>query len=231
MREAHENFRDGQLVPGAGPSLAELARTALAGATVATLATRGCRAPRTLTVVSIQDQPDGRPVVRVDDGSPAVQLLASCPVATVSVAGPAPYRALDLTGAFQPVRAPREGARAYRLSLLSARLTGSAPVPIPLGAFRAAEADPLLPHAPAALHHLEQSHTDELLACVRAHGHDAQTVVPRALDRYGIELTAISAYGVGVVRLAFPGGPVDRLEQVATGLRLLLTCRCGGQGH
>ena len=215
----------------AEPSLAEQARTALAVATAATLETSGCRVPRTLTVVLIKDRPDGRPLVHLDDASPTVRLLAAFPVATVSIAGPAPFRSLDLTGPFQHIRSDRDGCRTYRLSLLSARLIGSTSVPVPLGEFHAAEPDPLRRHAPAALNHLERAHSDELLACVRAHGYLAQAVVPRRLDRYGVELAIIIADGVCVMRLPFPGGPVDNLEQVATGLRLLLTCRCGSRSQ
>ena len=72
-------------------------------------------------------------------------------------------------------------------TLLSARLVGGTSVPIPLGAFHAAEPDPLREQVPAATRHLEESHGAELLACVRANGHDAQAVVPRALDRAGGE--------------------------------------------
>lgn len=215
----------------AAPSLAEQARTALAVAIAATLKTSGCRVPRTLTLVSIQDQPDGRPLVHLDGASPTVRLLATVPVATVSIAAPAPFRALDLTGPFQHIRSDRDGCRAYRLSLLSARFIGSTSIPVSLGAFHAAEPDPLRLLAPAALNHLEAAHADELLACVRAHGYLADVVVPRGLDRYGVELALISAQGVRLVRLPFPGGPVENLEQVAAGLRLLLTCRCGGRSQ
>ena len=213
------------------PSPAELARTALADARAATLVTTGCPTPGTLTVVPIEDQADGRPLVRLERSSPTVRLLASCPVVTLSLPGPAPYRAVDLIGPLNPCRAGRDGARSYRLSLLSARLVAPSgqSVAIPLGEFQAAEPDPLRSCAAAALQHLETWHADDLLACVRAHGgDDVLAVVPRALDRYGIELAALGADGVRRVRLDFPGGPVDNLDQVTTDLRILLTCRCRG---
>ncbi len=214
-----------------GPSLAELARTALAGATAGTLATGRCPTPPSLTLVSIEDQPDGRPLVRLEQGSPTARLVATRPVATLSVPGPDPFHALDLIGPMNPCRPNRDGTRTYRMSLLSVRLVGATTVPLPLGEFCAAEPDPLRDRAPAALRHLETAHPEELVACVQAHGHDAQAVVPRALDRYGVELAAIGPDGVRRVRLAFPGGPIDDLDQVNTGLRLLLTCRCDGSSH
>jgi hypothetical protein len=213
------------------PSPAELARTALADASAATLVTAGCPTPGTLTVVPIEDQPDGRPLVWLERSSPTVRLLVSCPVVTLSLPAPAPYRALDLVGPLTPCRSRTDGARSYRLSLLSARLVASCgqPVPIPVGEFEAAEPDPLRSCAAEALQHLEAWHAEELLACVRAHGgDDVLAVVPRVLDRYGIELAALGPDGVRRVRLEFPGGPVDHLDQVTTDLRILLTCRCRG---
>ncbi len=103
---------------------------------------------------------------------------------------------------------------------------------VPLNEFKAAEPDPLWRQAPQALEHLGEAHAPELLACVRAHGlPEAEAVVPRALDRYGLELAVICAAGIRTVRLPFPGGPVDSLQEVTEGLRVLLTCRCGTCGH
>ena len=191
------------------PSPAELARTALAApaprpssppAARHRARSRSCRS-RT---------GDGRPLVRLERSSPTVRLLASCPVVTLSLPGPAPYRAVDLIGPLNPCRAGRDGARSYRLSLLSARLVAPSgqSVPIPLGEFQAAEPDPLRSCAAAALQHLETWHADDLLACVRAHGgDDVLAVVPRALDRYGIELASLGPDGVRRVRLRLPRRP------------------------
>ena len=78
------------------------------------------------------------------------------------------------------------------------------------------------------LHHLETAHSADLLACTRAQGHDdVHAAVPRAIDRYGVELAALRSDGVRLLRLDFPDGPVDRLDRLTTGLRYLLTCRCG----
>jgi Protein of unknown function (DUF2470) len=108
----------------------------------------------------------------------------------------------------------------------------STSVAVPLGEFKAADPDPLWRHAPQALSHLAEAHADELLACVRAHGlPETEAVVPRSLDRYGLELAAIGADGIRTVRLPFPGGPLRSLQEVTDGLRVLLTCRCGSCRH
>ena len=68
------------------PTLAEQARTALAVAGAATLLTQGCPTrPSTTTLVSVEDRPDGRPLVHLDDSSPVVRELAACRVATVGI--------------------------------------------------------------------------------------------------------------------------------------------------
>ena len=73
----------------------------------------------------------------------------------------------------------------------------------------------------------------ELVGCVRAHGLPlADWVVPRGLDRYGLELLVLTPGGVETIRLAFPGGPVASLEQAPASIRVALTCRCqSAPGH
>jgi hypothetical protein len=185
-------------------------------------------ASQSLTIVKVTDQPDGQPVVELEPSSSIVRLLAWWPVVTVCVPGPGPFKALHLTGTAKIQESLDERWRAYRLALLSTRLVSSTSVTVPLREFKAAEPDPLWRHAPQALEHLGEAHAPELLACVRAHGRpEAEAVVPRALDCYGLELSAIDADGIRTVRLPFPGGPVRSLEEVTDGLRVLLTCRCG----
>jgi hypothetical protein len=185
-----------------------------------------------VTVVKVSDQPDGQPVVELEPESSMVRLLGWWPVVTVCVPGPAPYRALHLTGTARSHEPLDQRLRAYRLSLLSTRLVSRASVTVPLREFRTAEPDPLWRQAPAALQHLGEAHAPELLACIRAHGvPEAEAVVPRALDRYGLEVAVIRQDGIGSVRLPFPGGPVCSLQEVTDGLRVLLTCRCGRCGH
>lgn len=216
------------------PSTAELARTALARARVATLTSRG-RGPSvdSLAVVSVDGSASGEPLLQLERTSPMVRRLAACPVATIAIAAPSPFVSLQLTGPAMQCKGDGEDLRSFRLSLLSARLVAwRKVVPVPLGAFHAASADPLWPHAVQVLDHLGQAHAPELLACARAHGQpQVQAVEPRAIDRYGLELALITAVGVTTLRLPFPGGPVESLAEVTVGLRAVLTCRCGDSFH
>ena len=215
------------------PTLAQQARTALAQARVGSLVGRATSPTAgALTIVKVTDQPDGQPVVELEPGSSMVRLLSWWPVVTVSVRGPGPYQALHLTVTAKAAAAVDESLRAYRISLLSTRLVSATSVTVPLAEFKAAEPDPLWQHAPQALAHLDEAHSAELLACVRAHGlPEAEAAVPRALDCYGFELAAIGADGIRTVRLPFPGGPVRSLQEVSESLRVLLTCRCGSCRH
>jgi hypothetical protein len=210
-----------------GPSLAEQARTVLAGSSVATLVTRGCPGARALAPVRVEDGRDGNPSLWLEEDSPAVRQLGDRRVVSLLLPAPAPFRFLELTGLLRtsPVACP--GHLAYRLSLLSVRFAGRTSASVRVADFVAARPDPLRDHAQAVLQHLERAHAGELLACLHAHGlHDAVAVVPRGLDRYGVSLSALCRDGVRSLRLEFPNGPVDRLEDVALGLRVQLTCRC-----
>ena len=70
----------------------------------------------------------------------------------------------------------------------------------------------------------------ELTECVRAHGLvQADWVVPRGLDRYGLELLVFTTDGIAAVRLSFPDGPVRTLDEVPDSIRAVLTCRCGSR--
>ena len=73
----------------------------------------------------------------------------------------------------------------------------------------------------------------ELVHCVRAHGMaGAEWVIPRDLDRYGLELLVLATDGISAVRLSFPDGPVASLDDVPVSLRAALTCHCqAGPGH
>ena len=67
----------------------------------------------------------------------------------------------------------------------------------------------------------------ELVGCVRAHGIvQAEWVIPRGLDRYGLKLLVLTEDGAAAVRLSFPDGPVTSLHEVPASIRTALTCRC-----
>jgi hypothetical protein len=65
--------------------------------------------------------------------------------------------------------------------------------------------DPLWREAPGVLHHLEHGHIGDLIRSVRAHGMpEADWVIPRGLDRYGLELLVLTPEGTAAVWLSFP---------------------------
>ena len=151
----------------------------------------------------------------------------------------APFSALRLTGTVTPVTpvtpvtAGPDGVTACKLTIGSVEFTGAGQPRVPVEDYRAARPDPLWRVAPGILHHLEHGHMSDLVRCVRAHGMArAESVVPRGLDRYGLELLVLTTDGIAAVRLAFPDGPVGSLADVPASLRAALTCRCqGGHGH
>jgi hypothetical protein len=214
------------------PTPPERARTAVARARVATLVTKGCAVrPGTLTVVAMEDQPDGRPVIHLEGSSPTVRELGACRVATLSVASPAPFRSLELTGPLRPCRGTRPGHRTYRLSPLTVRLVGRTSHSLHVSDYHAAQPDPLAGLATEFLHHLADAHASDLLAWIRAQGYEnAEAVLPRGVDRYGIELAVLGTAGVQRARLTFPDGPIENLEQAPQGLLVPLSCRCRGTG-
>lgn len=83
------------------------------------------------------------------------------------------------------------------------------------------------------LRHLEHGHMAELISCIRAHGMPgADWVIPRGLDRYGLEFLVLTTDSVAPVRLSFPDGPVTSLQDIPASIRTALTCRCqSGPDH
>lgn len=213
------------------PSWAERARTALADARLGTLVIRNCRSATTATSVSVDVEPDGRPLVWLDQSTPAVSSLTTCAVATLVTPGPSPGSSLHLVGFYEPV-VRETSRRGYRASLLSVQVTGPTRVVIPIDDFRQAAPDPLHRQAPQVLRHLDQAHADDLLACVRAHGiADARMVAAQALDRYALQLAVVDDHGVRRLRLPFPDGPIDSLDDLPAGFRMPLSCRCTATGQ
>jgi hypothetical protein len=162
------------------------------------------------------------------------QLAARPQTVTVSVPARVPFLALRLTGPAEPAaHDPTAQITAYTVSVRSVEFTGASRVRVPLDQYRAAEPDPLWREAAGVLRHLEQGHMVELIRCIRAHGMpQADWVIPRGLDRYGLEFLVLTPGSVAAVRLSFPDGPITSLQDVPAYIRTALTCRCrSGRGH
>jgi hypothetical protein len=219
---------DFEVLPG--PSLPEVARTALARAPAATVGDAGSRGGlAAMGPVPVRAGPDGNPLLLAATGSPLEQwLTAGREAVTVSVPADAPFSALRLTGTVRLTAPDRAaGITACTVTVRSVELAGPAPTWLPLRQYRAAAADPLWREAPAVLRHLEHGHMADLVGCVRAHGMpEADWIIPQGLDRYGLELLVLTPGGVAAVRLSFPDGPVTSLQDVPASIRTALTCRC-----
>ena len=230
---------DFEVLPG--PSLAELARTALASAAAAEI--DDARSPddpvypaRVPAQVPVRDGRDGSPLLLPVTGSVLEhQLAARTEAVTVTVPAGGPYTALRLVGTARPTaRNRRAGIAACMVDLRSVELVGNAGVrvPVALAEYRSAAPDPLWREAPGVLHHLEHGHMADLIACVRVHGlPQADWVITCGLDRYGLELLVLATDGVAAVRLGFPDGPVSSLQEVPASIRAALTCRCESARH
>jgi hypothetical protein len=219
-----------------GPSLPELARTVLARAATATVtAATVPGGPGAARPVPVRSTRDGSPLLLPAARSPLARWLTASPdpVRVSLPAGP-PFSALRLTGTARPVTVGDEDAiTACMLTIGSIEFTGGGRARVAVAEYRAARPDPLWRMAPGILRHLEDGHMGELVRCVRAHGLPrADWVIPRGLDRYGLELLVLATDGIAAVRLAFPDGPVSCLDDVPASLRTALTCRCqAGPGH
>ncbi len=211
------------------PTIAERARTTAASAVAADLITYARRpgGPRRATVPVVADH-CGRPVLDVGTTAPELARLLARPLATVLLTAPA-CPPVVLHGGAHLVRGPHgPQAVAFRLQIASVRviLGGCRGTLVGPAEYEAAEPDPLRDAAPGVLAHLAGRHRAELRDCVRAQGlADVGFVEPQALDRYGLELLAITEQGATVVRLSFPA-PVIHLKQLPAGVAGALRCRC-----
>jgi hypothetical protein len=208
-----------------GPPLAELARTTIARASAATVACTGSRDIPPIPV-PLSIGPAGLPVLLPSAGSLLGRYLEGSGPAEVLVAVPAdaPFSSLRFSG----VTARSDAG--YLVRLRSAEFSGPVAVPVALEEYTAAEPDPLWREAPAVLEHLERCHMGDLVSCVRAHGMvTAEAVMPRSLDRFGLQLLVLMPSGTAAVRLAFPGGPVSSLREAPASIRAALTCRCASR--
>jgi hypothetical protein len=225
-----------------GPPLPELARTTMARACAAVVSCAGPAELRAATV-PVRVSREGHPILLPRHGSALARLLAEGPaIVTVTIPADTPFEALRLTGMTGPgaragtaslARAADDGESAtYPVTLQSLEFTGVVPAHVALRQYEAASPDPLRHERPTVLRHLERCHMAELVNCVQAHGiAAAEYVIPRGLDRFGLEFLVLTPGGVAAVRLAFPDGPVTSLQQVPASIRAVLTCRCGGSSH
>lgn len=205
-----------------GPPLAELARTTMASVSAAVVTCAAAALPP--ATVPVRAGRKGDPVLLPRPGSMLARRLAAGPtMVTVTVPAETPFSALRLTGMTGP-EAPRD---AYPVILNAVEFTGTVPAQVALAQYEAAAPDPFRREARAILRHLERCHVTELVGCVRAHGiTTAEWVVPRRLDRFGLELLVLAPGGLAAVRLAFPDGPVTKTTDVPLSIRAVLTCRC-----
>jgi hypothetical protein len=212
-----------------GPSLPEIARTALARAATATVTDPSLLGVRAGGQVPVRATRNGNPLLLPASGSliAAWLTVSPHPVRVSLPAGP-PFATLRLTGRTRPVSwGGGPGIAACSVVIESIEFTGRSQALVPVADYRAAAPDPLWTVAPGVLRHLEDGHMADLVRCVRAHGMTtADWVVPRGLDRYGLELLVFTPDGVAAVRLSFPDGPVSSLEEVPVSVRAALTCRC-----
>jgi Protein of unknown function (DUF2470) len=211
------------------PTLAETARTATAAARTASVwPATSDTARQSVVIVRAETDGYGRPVMLFNPGSPVLASVAHAMAVTVSVAAPAPFRSVELTG--RPERYEAADQRryvAYRLEPAAVRVNGAHPRDLPMHEYWAALPDPLVREAARMVEHLAAQHGADLTACMRAHGlPGTQWAVPRRLDRYGLEIAVLTASGVSTARLPFPHAPVSSLREVAHYLRIALTCPC-----
>jgi hypothetical protein len=216
-----------------GPSLAELARTAVASAPAATVS---CGSPAGGGSLA------GSGAAGADESAGADECLevgaspeaGASPVTTVVMrAGPAGQPVLLPADGSVPARwlagrrglvtvsvpaAPpfsalrlrctvRPGRAAgpprHDVALLAAEFAGASPAPVPLAQYRAAEPDPLWRQAPGILRHLGDGHMAELVACARAHG---------LRDAEWVTLTSLDRFGLKLLVFTLDGITEARLS-------------------
>jgi len=81
--------------------------------------------------------------------------------------------------------------------------------------WRAAEADPLAPHAAGAIAHMNADHKDTMVLYCRAFSKatDVSAATMTGVDRYGFDMSATTTHGPRPVRVAF-GSPVGTPEEL-----------------
>lgn len=100
----------------------------------------------------------------------------------------------------------------YRLQVASVRYVGGFGRMswVDTGAYRAAEADPIRPHAAGVIQHMNDDHADSLVLYCEVYGGLSEVTAARmvAVDRYGFDVAATSGAGDTTVRVGF-SEPMD----------------------
>lgn len=197
---------------------------------MATLTTYPRRGRPLSTPVSVRAADDGVPVVALDAGSPAAAFLRLRPMATVRL-HPADWEPVTIQGRIRPFDGGDVAHLLFRLDVGSVRVGQWRPQDVRIQDYWSCQPDPLRHDAPGILAHLRRGHGQQFAACLRANGYrTAQWAEPRRLDRYGIELGVLDDAGVSSARLNFTT-PVNGVEDLATGLSVVLQRECGKCGH
>ncbi len=81
--------------------------------------------------------------------------------------------------------------------------------------YAAAAPDPIRPHAPDAIAHLNADHAESLAAMARALGGypDTTAATCTGIDRYGLDLKVGTARGMAYTRIGF-GSPIDSVDEL-----------------
>lgn len=227
------------------PSHAELARTLVEPGGTATLATLTPTGHPYASVAPYSALVGGAPLICVSSLAEHTQHLRGDPRASVLVEAtaapgvdPLSEARVTIIGSFVPVVPTDEEIEGHleihpfakhyvhfadfswwRLEVLNLRYVGGFGVMgwSSAGEYRAAAADPVIPHAAPMIEHLESDHADACLDIVRhlADVRDATAVSVSAIDRFGITFDAHTTGdpGTAIARVAFPE-PLDLAEGV-----------------
>lgn len=207
--------------------LAELARTAVHAARVATLSTYPRAAPHRAhtTTVHVTGQVDGSLLAYLLPQAPAAQMLLLRPLATVRVA-PTGLETVTLHGqARRRPDADTERLHAFQVSAGAVRIGDAGEQSIDSARYVGAAPDLVRAQARPLLGHLNGRHSVDLAACLRARGHDAETAEATELDRTGLTAVSVGPSGVARIRLPFSAS-VTQVEDLGPRLSAVFRCPC-----
>lgn len=213
-----------------GPSPAEHARTAVASALTGALTAYPRQARPLRTRVTVRDE-GGQVVLGLNSDSTAARLLSIRPFAALRIAPPGCEPTVLQGTVRRLARADRSRISRFTLEPGAIRLDGAQKLPVDVGAYRGAAPDPLRREAAAVIAHLRRDHSQDLVDCLHAQGHDRVLWAEASrLDRYGLELIAVEAGGISTIRLTFPQ-PISDLRDLGPSLYCALHDGCGQCRH